>query len=65
MPLARCRPASSSPAFTAPDPSAPLSALPPRPRIPCQVVVDTEQTAKALLAHGQLRQRVTIIPLNK
>lgn len=30
-----------------------------------QVVVDTEQTAKALLANGQLRQRVTIIPLNK
>lgn len=30
-----------------------------------QVVVDTEQTAKALLANGQLRSRVTIIPLNK
>lgn len=30
-----------------------------------QVVVDTEQTAKALLANGQLRNRVTIIPLNK
>eukprot|EP00884_Botryococcus_braunii_P016555 jgi/Botrbrau1/3583/Bobra.0078s0035.1 len=30
-----------------------------------QVVVDTEQTAKALLARGQLRNRVTIIPLNK
>ncbi|PRW61562.1 structural maintenance of chromosomes 2-1 isoform A [Chlorella sorokiniana] len=30
-----------------------------------QVVVDSEQTAKALLANGQLRQRVTIIPLNK
>lgn len=30
-----------------------------------QVVVDNEQTAKALLAHGHLRQRVTIIPLNK
>lgn len=32
---------------------------------PVQVVVDSEQTAKALLANGQLRQRVTIIPLNK
>lgn len=32
---------------------------------PLQVVVDTEQTAKALLANGQLRNRVTIIPLNK
>ena len=30
-----------------------------------QVVVDSEQTAKALLANGQLRNRVTIIPLNK
>ncbi|KAL4421732.1 hypothetical protein ABPG77_002348 [Micractinium sp. CCAP 211/92] len=30
-----------------------------------QVVVDSEATAKALLARGQLRQRVTIIPLNK
>lgn len=30
-----------------------------------QVVVDSDATAKALLAHGQLRQRVTIIPLNK
>ncbi|KAK9829006.1 hypothetical protein WJX72_003368 [[Myrmecia] bisecta] len=30
-----------------------------------QVVVDTEQTAKALLSNGQLRNRVTIIPLNK
>ena len=30
-----------------------------------QVVVDSEQTAKALLARGQLRNRVTIIPLNK
>ena len=30
-----------------------------------QVVVDTEATAKALLAKGQLRARVTIIPLNK
>ena len=30
-----------------------------------QVVVDTEQTAKALLSNGQLRSRVTIIPLNK
>lgn len=30
-----------------------------------QVVVDTEQTAKALLSKGQLRNRVTIIPLNK
>lgn len=29
------------------------------------VVVDTEETAKALLSRGQLRQRVTIIPLNK
>lgn len=34
-------------------------------RQPAQVVVDSEQTAKALLANGQLRQRVTIIPLNK
>ena len=30
-----------------------------------QVVVDTEATAKALLARGQLRNRVTIVPLNK
>jgi len=30
-----------------------------------QVVVDTEATAKALLSRGQLRNRVTIIPLNK
>ncbi len=30
-----------------------------------QVVVDSERTAKGLLSHGQLRQRVTIIPLNK
>jgi structural maintenance of chromosome 2 len=30
-----------------------------------QVIVDTEQTAKALLANGKLRSRVTIIPLNK
>ena len=30
-----------------------------------QVVVDTDATAKALLAKGQLRARVTIIPLNK
>ncbi len=30
-----------------------------------QVVVDSEQTAKALLSNGQLRSRVTIIPLNK
>lgn len=30
-----------------------------------QVVVDSEQTAKALLAGGQLRNRVTIVPLNK
>ena len=30
-----------------------------------QVVVDTEETAKALLSKGQLRNRVTIIPLNK
>ena len=30
-----------------------------------QVVVDTEATAKALLARGRLRARVTIIPLNK
>lgn len=33
--------------------------------MPSQVVVDSEATAKALLARGQLRQRVTIIPLNK
>ena len=38
--------------------------LPPLP-LCCQVVVDTEQIAKALLANGQLRNRVTIIPLNK
>lgn len=30
-----------------------------------QVVVDSERTAKALLSNGQLKQRVTIIPLNK
>ena len=30
-----------------------------------QVVVDSEATAKALLSKGQLRNRVTIIPLNK
>jgi structural maintenance of chromosome 2 len=30
-----------------------------------QVVVDTEATAKALLSRGQLRNRVTIVPLNK
>ncbi|KAL6776822.1 SMC2 [Auxenochlorella protothecoides x Auxenochlorella symbiontica] len=30
-----------------------------------QVVVDGEATAKALLARGQLRQRVTIIPLDR
>ena len=30
-----------------------------------QVVVDTERTAQALLARGQLRTRVTIIPLSK
>lgn len=30
-----------------------------------QVVVDTDDTAKALLKKGQLKQRVTIIPLNK
>ncbi|EIE18219.1 RecF/RecN/SMC protein [Coccomyxa subellipsoidea C-169] len=30
-----------------------------------QVVVDSEATAKALLSRGQLRNRVTIIPLNK
>lgn len=30
-----------------------------------QVIVDTEATAKALLAKGQLRNRVTIIPINK
>ncbi|XP_076168763.1 structural maintenance of chromosomes 2 [Ptiloglossa arizonensis] len=29
------------------------------------VVVDTETTSKKLLKHGQLQQRVTIIPLNK
>jgi len=29
------------------------------------VVVDSEATAKALLARGQLRNRVTIVPLNK
>ena len=30
-----------------------------------QIVVDTEQTGKKLLQHGQLKRRVTIIPLNK
>ena len=30
-----------------------------------QVVVDTEATARALLSKGQLRNRVTIVPLNK
>ena len=30
-----------------------------------QVVVDTDVTGKALLAKGQLKKRVTIIPLNK
>lgn len=30
-----------------------------------QIVVDTEATAKALLAKGHLRNRVTIIPINK
>ena len=30
-----------------------------------QVVVDSERTAQALLSRGQLRNRVTIIPLNK
>ena len=30
-----------------------------------QVVVDSDETAKALLSKGQLRSRVTIIPLNK
>ncbi|XP_043674818.1 structural maintenance of chromosomes protein 2 isoform X1 [Vespula pensylvanica] len=29
------------------------------------VIVDTENTSKRLLQHGQLQQRVTIIPLNK
>ncbi len=29
------------------------------------VIVDTEQTGKLLLKGGRLRQRVTIIPLNK
>ena len=30
-----------------------------------QVVVDSSETAKALLSRGQLRNRVTIIPLDK
>lgn len=30
-----------------------------------QVVVDSEETGKALLKHGRLKRRVTIIPLNK
>ena len=30
-----------------------------------QVVVDDEKTGKALLERGQLRRRVTLIPLNK
>lgn len=34
-------------------------------RLALQVVVDSEQTAKALLSKGRLRNRVTIIPLNK
>ncbi|CAH8560447.1 unnamed protein product [Heterobilharzia americana] len=29
------------------------------------IVVDTEHTGKSLLARGQLRQRITILPLNK
>lgn len=29
------------------------------------VVVDTEATGKALLQHGRLKRRVTLIPLNK
>jgi len=29
------------------------------------VVVDTESTGKQLLQKGELRQRITIIPLNK
>ena len=29
------------------------------------VVVDTEQTGKVLLARGQMKRRVTLIPLNK
>lgn len=29
------------------------------------VVVDTETTGKQLLQHGQLKRRITIIPLNK
>ena len=29
------------------------------------VIVDSEDTGKALLKHGKLRRRVTIIPLNK
>ena len=29
------------------------------------IVVDTEQTGKKLLTNGQLKRRVTIIPLNK
>lgn len=29
------------------------------------VVVDTENTGKQLLQYGELRRRVTIIPLNK
>ena len=34
-------------------------------RLALQVVVDSDQTAKALLSKGRLRNRVTIIPLNK
>ena len=30
-----------------------------------QVVVDSDSTGKALLANGQLKSRVTIIPLNR
>ena len=31
----------------------------------CQVVVDSHESAKALLDRGQLTKRVTIIPLNQ
>lgn len=33
--------------------------------IPAQVVVDTDETGALLLKKGQLKKRVTIIPLNK
>jgi hypothetical protein len=46
--------------------AAPLLTLCAVLRLRClQVVVDSDQTAKALLERGQLTKRVTIIPLNQ